>query len=243
MTDDWWLMTDDWWLPVTDAWWLMAEEWWLMMDDWWLMTDDWWLMADDWKWYTENDLRAPTAKTQTAKANFKSFNASKLEPSGAYAHMNMQRLAPVSSPPVSSLPVSSPPESLSSYVLIGLSSGVLSSCVLSSCGLSSCVLSSCLLSSGVLSSCVLSPCVQTQKTSESLSKNIRNWIKPQKRTRRYANNPGNLPGPDPIAPMDKISRAGEPLTPIRWCQQSRPEPRGVRGTGKLWQHAQHCFIQ
>ena len=32
--------------------------------------------------------------------------------------------------------------------------------------------------------------------------------------RRHANNAGNLPGPGPIAPKDKISRSGEPLTPI-----------------------------
>ena len=37
-------------------------------------------------------------------------------------------------------------------------------------------------------------------------------IKQQTRTRRRANNAGNLPGPGPIAPRDKISRSGEPLT-------------------------------
>merc|ERR1712104_23450 len=37
------------------------------------------------------------------------------------------------------------------------------------------------------------------------------------RTRRHPNNAGNLPGPGPIAPRDKISRSGEPLTPMCVC--------------------------
>ena len=55
---------------------------------------------------------------------------------------------------------------------------------------------------------------QTLKTSEHLRKSTQISKKHKTRTRRHANNAGNLPGPSPIAPRDKISRSGEPLTPI-----------------------------
>ncbi len=55
---------------------------------------------------------------------------------------------------------------------------------------------------------------QTPKTSESLRKNMRIPKKQQTRTRRHATNTGNPPSPRPNAPRDKISRSGEPLTPI-----------------------------
>ncbi len=40
----------------------------------------------------------------------------------------------------------------------------------------------------------------------------------KRRTRRYVNNSGNVPGPCPIAPRDEISRSGEPLTPIKYVR-------------------------
>ena len=40
----------------------------------------------------------------------------------------------------------------------------------------------------------------------------------KRRTRRYVNNSGNVPGPCPIAPRDEISRSGEPLTPIKYAR-------------------------
>ncbi len=49
------------------------------------------------------------------------------------------------------------------------------------------------------------------KTSENLGKITTTSGKRQTRTRRHANNPGNRPGPRPIAPRDEISRSGEPV--------------------------------
>ena len=52
----------------------------------------------------------------------------------------------------------------------------------------------------------------TLKPPKTSGKARKSKTKHKTRTRRHANNAGNPPGPSPIAPRDKISHSGEPLT-------------------------------
>ena len=56
---------------------------------------------------------------------------------------------------------------------------------------------------------------QNSNMRGNLNKTTSALIKQSQLTRRYVNNPGNLPGPCPFVPRDEISRGRNPFTPIK----------------------------